>query len=180
MERTKLLTFAVVGLLLLNLLTIGFLFLKPDQPQQPEQGPARPGFGAEGPATVIIERLHLDERQQTQYRQLVKAHQDRMRALNEKSAQLYRNYYGLLEAARYDTKQADALSRQIADSQQKMAQLNFDHFKEIKSLCRPDQTADFNRLVSDLARLFGRQQRPPRSGPDGPPAGAPENLPPRP
>lgn len=178
MERTKLLTLAVVGLLLLNLLTIGFLFLKPDGPPQPEQAPGRPG--AEGPAAVIIERLHMDANQQAHYRQLVQAHQEKTRTLNQKTAQLYRTYYGLLEAPTYDVQQANSMSQQIADNQRAIAQLNFDHFNQIKSLCRPDQLADFNRLVSELARLFGRQQRPQRPGMSGPPPGAPEDLPPRP
>ncbi|SOD88060.1 Spy/CpxP family protein refolding chaperone [Spirosoma fluviale] len=178
MERTKLLTLAVVGLLLLNLLTIGFLFLKPDHPQQPEQGPGRPG--AESPAAVIIERLHMDANQQAQYRQLVQVHQAQTRTLNQKTAQLYRTYYGLLEAPTYDAQQANVLSEQIADNQRAIAQLNFDHFNQIKSLCRPDQQTDFKRLVSDLARLFGRQQRPQRPGMDGPPPGPPQDLPPRP
>ncbi|MCX6214484.1 periplasmic heavy metal sensor [Spirosoma sp.] len=176
MERTKLLTFAVVGLLLLNLLTVGFLFFKP------EQGPpGRPG--AEGPAAVIIERLHLDASQQVRYRQLVKEHQEHTHTLNQKTAQLYRTYYGLLETPTYDARRANSLSQQIADNQRSIAQLNFDHFTQIKSLCRPDQQEDFNRLVSDLARLFGRQQRPlgqGRPGMGGPPPGAPEDLAPRP
>jgi Spy/CpxP family protein refolding chaperone len=178
MERTKLLTLASIGLLLLNLLTIGFLVLKPGQAVRPGHPPGPPG--AEGPIAVIIERLQLDATQQAQYQQLVREHQHQARVLHEQSAQLFRDYYGLLESNHPDSAQATTLSQQIATNQQNMAQLNFTHFSQIKALCRPDQLANFNRLVSDLAKLFGQQPRPPRFDGDGPPEGPPGNLPPRP
>lgn len=184
MERTKLLTGAVIALFLLNLVTIGFLIMRPGRP-------GRPGMqGPKGePAQVISKRLHFDDQQQKQYRQLIDEHQNQTRTLNEKSLQLYRQYYGLLAAEQPDTAQANLLSGQIAQMQQALAQLNFSHFEQIKALCQPNQQADFTRLVSDLAQLFGRQQRPrgpggpegpPEGGPGGPPERAPENIPPRP
>lgn len=171
MERTKLLTLAIIGLFLLNLLTIGYLVLKPGHPDgQP---------GAEGPVAVIIERLHFDTDQQTAYQTLVREHRSQVRALRDQSAQLFRDYYGLLESVQPDSLKASALSEQIAINQRELAQLNFTHFSQIKSLCRPNQLADFNRLVGDLSRLFG-QQRPPRPTDGGPLGGSSENLPLRP
>lgn len=179
MERTKLLTIAVIGLFLLNLITIGFLLVKPNQLLRP--GDSR---GAEEPATIITQRLHFDSGQQQAYRLLITKHQEQTKMLNEQMVQLHRDYYGLLASTQLDSIQANALSQQIADNQRAQAQLNFDHFKQIKALCRLDQQADFSDLVNDLARLFGRQQRPPRLGaggpPEGPPNGPPENLPPHP
>ncbi|QDK77096.1 periplasmic heavy metal sensor [Spirosoma sp. KCTC 42546] len=179
MERTKLLTIAVIGLFLLNLITIGFLLLKPNRPPHP----GGPG-GAEEPATVIIGRLRFDAGQQKVYRGLITNHQEQTRALNEEMVQLYRDYYGLLAMSPPDSARANTLSQQIANNQRAQAQLNFTHFKQIKALCRPDQQGDFTELAKDLARLFGRQQRPPRRSPDGPPEGrpdeSPENLPPHP
>lgn len=174
MERTKLLTVAVIGLLLLNLLTIGYLVLRPDERRGPGQnGP--PGGGE--PSTVIIERLQFDSLQQQQYAQLINAHQKQTRALSRQSVELFRAYYGLLEAVQPDTAQANSLSQQIAQNQRNQARLNFAHFEEIKRLCRPDQQAAFNQLVSELSRLFGRQQRPARSGRGRPPGDRPEGPP---
>ncbi len=173
MERTKLLTGAVIGLFLLNLTTIGFLVLRPGRPglQSPKSEPAQ----------VIIERLHFDAQQEKQYRQLISEHQHQTRSLNKKSLQFYREYYGLLASEQPDTAKANILSSQIAQTQRALAQLNFSHFKQIKALCEPDQQADFTRLVSDLAQLFGRQQPPRRpggeSGPEMPPEREPAGLP---
>ncbi|GAB3944846.1 hypothetical protein GCM10028805_12940 [Spirosoma harenae] len=182
MERTKLLTFAVIGLLLLNLLTIGFLVLKPDQSSHygPPGTPPRP----DGPVNIIIERLHFDQDQQKAYKELIDQHQSQMRELNEQMAQLHRDYYRLLASDKPDSAQANALSRQIADNQKAQAEVNFRHFEQIKALCHPDQQAAFKQLVGDLARLFGRHQHPPHAGVDGPPEGhrdgPPQNFPPHP
>ncbi len=177
MDRIKLLTVAVVGLLLLNGLTIGFLLLHPGQPPRPVR--AGPG-GGDGPGRIISERLHFDARQEEQYQQLISAHRQQSRELADESVRLHHDYYDLLTANQPDTGRANALSRQIGDNQRALAQLNFAHFRQIKALCRPDQQADFVRLVDDLSRLFGRSPRPERPGPDRPPGGGPENGPPRP
>lgn len=183
MERTKLLTFSVIGLLLLNLLTIGFITLKSGQfiGSEASRGP---GAGREEPARIIVERLHFDEAQQQQYRELVRQHQQQTRQLNDKSVQLFQAYYDLLTASQPDSAKQQALAQQIADNQRQMAEVNFAHFRQIKTLCRPDQQADFIQLVDELARLFGRQQRPPRGPGHEPPGerpdGPPENFPLRP
>ncbi|MVM29769.1 periplasmic heavy metal sensor [Spirosoma sp. HMF4905] len=181
MERTKLLTFAVIGLLLLNLLTIGYLVLTSGRPSQAGQlqGPLPDG---KGPARVIIERLHFDEQQQQQYLEMGRQHHQQTERLNAESIQLFQEYYSLLPSAQPDSAKANALIRQIEDVQRQIAELNFSHFRQIKALCRPDQQADFSRLVADLAKLFGQRPRPPRLPGDGPPddrpEGPPENFPP--
>jgi protein CpxP len=177
MERTKWLTFAVIGLLLLNLATIGFLVFKPGGGPQSRPGGGPPG--REEPAAIIIARLHFDQNQQQAYRKLVDQHQKKMRILNEQMKQLHQQFYGLLAATSTDSVRKTALSQQIADNQKAQAELNFRHFEQIKTLCRPDQQADFKELASELARLFGRQQ-PPRFDPGRHPEGSPENFPPRP
>lgn len=180
MERTKLLTFAVIGLLVLNLLTIGVLLLKTTQSQYSGRSPGPlPG---EGPVNVIIERLRFDQAQQQAYRKLIVGHQQQMKILSQQSAQLFRDYYSLLIADTLDSGRANALSQQIAANQRALAQLNLTHFGQIKALCHPNQQADFVQLVDDLSRLFGPRRRPPRpdSPPEGHPEGPPENFPPRP
>lgn len=174
MSQIRLLTFAVVGLLLLNLCTIGFLLLR-GRPSHPVGGHPAGGHPAGGPpaggdpASVIISRLHFDEQQQTRYRQLVEQHQQQSRELAWQERDLFQRYYGLLTESAPDTARATALSQQIADNQRATAQLNFAHFAQIKALCRPNQQANFRKLVGDLTQLFGAKPGAGRPGPGGPP-----------
>ena len=183
MERTKLLTFAVIGLLLLNLLTIGFLVLKSGQPPQTDQAQG-PQSDRQSPARIIIARLHFDEQQQRQYLEMGRQHHQQTMQLNAESIRLFQAYYSLLPEAHPDSIKVSAVVRQIANVQQQIAELNFAHFQEIKALCRPDQKADFTKLVAELARMFGQRHspshRPGEGPPEGHPDGLPEGFPPRP
>lgn len=165
MERTKLLSLAVIGLLLLNIGTIGYLMLRGGHPPHSDRPPGPPDSLEEGPARIIIERLQLDDTQTRLYHELIKEHRQQTRQLNDQSAGLYRAYYRLLEAPRPDTTQAAALSRQIANNQRTLAQVNFRHFAQLKALCRPDQLPAFTALLNDLTDLFNRPPHPPRPQP---------------
>ena len=84
MEKTKLLTIAVVGLLLLNLCTLTFLFL-----QQPIGKPPRPPK----PDVFIIEKLQLDAQQQAQYQTMVKTHQQQVSNTRDSIKQIRNTLY---------------------------------------------------------------------------------------
>lgn len=169
MNQTRLLTWAVVGLLLLNLGTLGYLALRP----RGLHPPGLPGGPPpDGPAALIIDRLQFDEAQQAQYRTLVDRHRQASARLAELSTELHQRYYKLLSRAQPDTAAAQSLSRQIAANQQAIAELNFAHFAQIRALCRPEQLPAFTRLLDDLTHLFrnapGAKPGPPGRG-EGPP-----------
>ncbi|GAA4415845.1 hypothetical protein GCM10023187_46710 [Nibrella viscosa] len=166
MERTKLLTFAVIGLLLLNLFTVGYLVLRPGPPPHPDRPPGPPDEGP-GPANLIIDRLRLNPEQTRHYRQLVDQHRRQTHRLNNDLIQTYGAYYQLLAAPQPDTLQAAALLRQLADQNRALAQLNYSHFAQIKALCRPDQQAAFDSLLRHITAFFGRGPRPPEPPPEG-------------
>ncbi|MBO0934406.1 Spy/CpxP family protein refolding chaperone [Fibrella aquatilis] len=175
MERTKLLTVAVVFLLIINFLTVGRWLLQPAGPP-PGSGVGRPN----GPAELINQRLHFSESQRQQYRLLIDQHQQALRPLNREAARLYGAYYGLLAQTPPDTARAAAFSQQIAQNQRLIAGVNFAHFRQIKALCRPDQQADFTRLVADLAQLFNHTSRGNPPGHERPGQQPDENFAPRP
>ena len=79
MNKIKLLTLAVIGLLLLNLATLSFLFLN------------APKGNLHKPQEIIIEKLHFDENQQRQYKQIIQWHKGRIKDLDEKVKQANSN-----------------------------------------------------------------------------------------
>jgi protein CpxP len=159
MNRTKLLTIAVLGLLVLNTGTLGMLLLRgPAHHPHGDMPPPPPG---EGPKRIIIERLHFDEAQQKQYEALIDDHRKRTAELHEASRNLHKELYSLLAADTADKAKADALILQIAENQKATDHLNFDHFRQIKAVCRPEQLSDFNRLSEELSELFAPKGPPP-------------------
>jgi Spy/CpxP family protein refolding chaperone len=160
MNRTKLLTIAVIGLLLINLGTLGVLIMrKPPRPPHGEMPPPPPP--GEGPKQLIIDRLRFDDAQQKQYDVIIEEHKKKTNELHDASRDMHNQLYALLKTEPVDKAKADALIQQIADNQKAVDNLNFDHFQKIKSICKPDQVEDFNELAGELAALFGPKGPPP-------------------
>ena len=158
MNRTKLLTIAVIGLLLLNFGILGVMFFgKSSHPPMysPHGGPK-----GEGPKHIIIERLHFDETQQKEYELLVVEHRRKTNELHEASKKIHDQLFSLLKGDTINQKESDALILEITTNQKAIEDLNFDHFNAIKKLCKGEQIALFNELVNDLGRLFAPKVRP--------------------
>ncbi len=175
MNRTKLLTIAVLGLLLINLGTLLVIFLNRSghhpRPPHEQEGPR-----GEGPKRIIIERLNFDEAQQKQYEEIIVEHRKKMRELNDASRDLHNELFGQLTENVIDKAKADSVISLISLNQKALDNLNFDHFQKIKGICKPGQIEQFNDLVKDLTHLFS-PQGPPPGGPNGPPHGPPGNKP---
>jgi periplasmic protein CpxP/Spy len=102
MEKTKLLTIAVIGLLVINFGTLGFLLLKGDNHRPPHGG--RPE-----PKQIIIEKLHLDAEQQKEYAKLIKWHRGEIDKLDGTIRQAKNELYLQLDANVVDVKAKDSL-----------------------------------------------------------------------
>jgi periplasmic protein CpxP/Spy len=158
MNRTKLLTIVVIGLLILNLGMLCMMFLN----KQPNSFPPAHGPKGDGPKMVIIERLHFDELQQKQYQLLIDEHMDKTQELHKASRQMHDDIFSLLKEDNIDKQKTDTLVQQIADNQKAIELLNLDHFQKIKALCKPEQVKYFNDLAEDLGHLFAPKGPPGR------------------
>ena len=143
MTKTKLLTVAVITLLILNVATLTFIFMhKP------------PMHDGEGPKQLIIERLHFDEAQQKEYSIMVDDHRAKSKNLNKVSRDLHNELYSLLKEKTTDKQKSDSLINLISENQKACDNLNLDHFQQIKLICKDNQIPFYNNLVADLTHLF--------------------------
>ena len=155
MEKTKLLTISVIGLLLLNLGTLGFLLLSsPKGHRQP------PREGRPEPKGIIIEKLHFDAAQQKEYAKLIEWHKGEIRKLDGTIRETKNELYSKLLNANVAEKTKDSLIMVISFNQKQIEETHFKHFEDIKKLCHKEQLEDFNALTEELSRLFSRGQKP--------------------
>lgn len=159
MNRIKLLSIAVIGLLLINLGSLAFIYFSAKGPMH--MGHRPPGPGEEGPKKIISERLGLDEDQQRAYEVFIKEHREKRRELNQHNHDLHDHLYALLKSSELNLAMKDSLMAEIALNQKNMDDLNFSHFQQIRSLCKEDQLKKFDALVDDLGDLF-KSGGPPR------------------
>jgi hypothetical protein len=150
MSKLKLLTIVVFLLLAINFLLVGFLFLK-----RPPHG--RP-LDRIGPKDRIIEILHLEKDQVEQYEKLIGQHRTSIKLLNDRIQETKSSLYQTLQNENGTVK--DSLISELGALQKEIEAIHYNHFIEIKKLCRADQLDNFNELTDDLADFFSPENRP--------------------
>lgn len=140
MTKNKFFIFIIAALLISNIILAVFLFLRKDG--------RRPR-----PREIIIERLKFDEKQTTEYDELIQKHRSLIPPQEEKMARLKTSMYSLLKNSP-EQRVVDSLANEIGKVQTEIEFIHFNHFREIKELCRPDQLDEFYVLTEELSRLF--------------------------
>ena len=146
MKKETLLTTAVIALLLLNFGTLGFLFFR--RPPHP------PGTGPRQLDRQIVETLALDAGQKGKFEQLKLAHHEQMRNSDRDYRQALENYFSLLKSETILSAQQDSLQAILSQIQQERAKVTFQHFKDLKTLCTPEQQKNFVALLPDLMQVI--------------------------
>ena len=117
--------------------------------------------GGKGPKNIIIERLHFDNEQVVQYEKLIEQHQYKLKELDERIRMTKNQLYSTLATDTAMSK--DSLENKLGEIQRQIESVHYNHFTEIKKLCKPEQIESFNALTHDLAEFFapGKNSLPP-------------------
>jgi hypothetical protein len=144
MNKFKFLKLIIIGLLVSNGILL-FMLTK---------GHVRKG----GPKTIIIEKLHFDKEQIKNYETYIQQHR---KAIDNNEAALNKLRSTLFEQLKYqqDTIKIDSLISIIAKQQTLAERINYNHFLEIKRLCKPSQQKYFDELTIEIANLFSSKER---------------------
>jgi periplasmic protein CpxP/Spy len=154
MSKIKLLSIAVIGLLLINLGTVGFLLLR--KPPVPPHGmPQAEQKG--GPKEIIIEKLHFSKEQVVAYEAIIVEHREAVRGLKDSISDTKNNLYQSLKTEAFVGK--DSLINLLSALQKRIELVHYNHFTQIKKLCKPEQMGDFNTLTNELAVYFTTEKK---------------------
>jgi len=144
MDKSKLNTIIIIGLLLSNIFLVCFmLFKKPEHPIRPK------------PREIIIEKLGFDEKQIIAYDAIIKEHQKSIRNKEDQIMQVKKQLYFLV----YDNIEnelKDSLIKQLGNLQMDIENIHYNHFAEIEKICKPEQMEKFKQLLDEIATLFSR------------------------
>lgn len=111
----------------------------------------------EGPRNRIIQKLNFDKSQVAEFEKMVKIHQ---KTIIEKDHEIMRLKKKILESLRTDSiTDQSYLYNQIGELQAQIEAIHFNHFLEIKKMCRDDQLSDFEELSHRLAEHFSRRHK---------------------
>jgi hypothetical protein len=145
MEKTKLLSIAVIGLLFLNLGLLAFLWFNNGQ-GRPQQG-----LGKQAQTRALdflMDELKFDASQRAACSELLQTQRRDMDSLQNINRQNRNNLYDNLKTG--DSTAAVA----IGDVQRQVELAAFVYFRNIRALCREDQKAHFDRIIYDAMRMM--------------------------
>ncbi len=151
----------VIVLLVLNLIVVSAFWILGGGHRQGNGG--RDGQGG-GPRNEIIERLHFDAAQVTEYDLLIVKHR-KLVGEKEKEIRGLRTSLFMGVSDGIDSKLKDSWIRQIGVLHADIQQIHYAHFLDIQKICKPEQQEDFALLTKDLAKMF--RGRGPKGRPDG-------------
>jgi len=142
MNKSKFIHYIALFLFISNLVLAAFLYLgKPKQHKK------------EGPKKIIIERLHFDDDQIKQYEALIDKHQIDIKGKEKQLMEVKEKWYlELLQPKREML--FDSLQEEIKSIQADIEIIHFNHFHDIKKLCRADQQKYYEEFVKDITKLF--------------------------
>lgn len=142
MNKSKFLTLSVIVLLVCNLFLIGFILSH--KPGKHERN---------NPRNFIIEKLDLTKNQTEEYDLLIESHRPVIKKkkglLFDKKNQLY-----MLLQMEAEAFSPEVLSIEIGALQSEIETLQYNHFKDIKDLCEPNQIDRFDDLMTEISRVF--------------------------
>ncbi|NQW42831.1 MAG: hypothetical protein HQ463_05305 [Bacteroidetes bacterium] len=144
MNKIKLLTIISLGLLISNLLLIGFIVFK-------KPGPNR----NEGPRDIIIEKLHLNAKQIEQYDQLIAWHRKEVGQTDENIKSIKNELYKNIKKEN-NLQLKDSLIKLIANNQIQLENVHVKHFEDLKNICTKEQLPAFEELTKELANFFSK------------------------
>lgn len=150
MNKNKFYISVIIGLLLSNLLLVSFFIFMPKHEKR---------IDPDRPRNIIIERLQFDEQQIREYDELIKEHRIQIREKDRQMIQLKNSLYGLLYSSENIELKTDSLIKELGKTQQQIEQIHFNHFMDIKRLCKPEQLPEFDRLAKDISGIFAPPRR---------------------
>tara|TARA_R110001592_G_scaffold357763_1_gene661506 strand:+ start:840 stop:1304 length:465 start_codon:yes stop_codon:yes gene_type:complete len=153
MNKNKLLIISVVVLVVLNITLIVVLTLG-HSPRPPHMQ------GHQNPKEIIIERLHFDATQVEAYNEIIAKHREQIGNKEHEMRIAKEALYHSLSSDNQDEK--DELIAKINILQKDFEEIHYNHFLEIKKLCKPEQIKNYNELTDELAKIFAPHPEPPR------------------
>ncbi len=167
-NRHKWWLIAIVILLIINTATLAIFWMERKGEglllgSHPKQANAQ---------AFLIKELSLDSAQQAQYLLLIKAHREGSNTIKNELKDAKDAFFKLLS----DSTATDAMIKQAADKasaiETQLDVLTFNHFKQVRNICTPQQKIKFNQIIENVVKMMGpnqqqRPQRPPRDNQSG-------------
>lgn len=150
--RQKWLLLLVIILLLTNITTLSiFWFVKPKK-----AGPTdRPRMG-----TWIVNELKLDKDQEAAYWKLRDSLVSQQRPIMDSMRAAKKRFYEQVSNPNVNDSVLEANSNKTLALQKRLDFLTFQHFQQVRTLCRPEQLPKLDTVVKEIINRMTSPRRP--------------------
>jgi periplasmic protein CpxP/Spy len=109
---------------------------------------------------IIVETLQFDEEQQRKLDELKLNHKRRLKNIDDSFDKSMETYFNLLQADTINQTQKNSLDSMMAAAEREKIRTTYDHFQDIRNICREDQREKFNAFLPQLVRFIMRPNPP--------------------
>ena len=152
MNKSKILSLLVIVMLIINIGIISyFVFMNKENSISHQK---------RMPREIVIEKLSFNQEQIAAYDETIKRHQNAIRTLDDSIRNKKNQLYSRLKNNASEIDKNDSLVIELGNYQKQIETTHFNHFIEIKNICKPEQLDDFNSLTSELSKIFSGKRKP--------------------
>ena len=153
MKTNKLLVFSTIALLIINIVLVYFLWNNKHKSPRKERGGERGDW--------VVNELKLDDQQKAEHKKLKDAHFANIKPVFDSISASRRQLYQLLKEATPNDSLVDHYTRLIGEQHTRISKYTFEHFRQLRAICNPEQQVKLDsvvqRIVLDMGRKGGKQ-----------------------
>ena len=173
-KQKRYLIFVIVLLVILNLGTVLMLWLNKPPKLMMQRMPQRPEQEKMHIQQLLKDQLGFDKTQAEQYLKLREEHHKRASLLQNEIQRIKKLMFDEVLKENPQTTLSDSLLKLSQEKTADLEQLTFQHFLDLKKLCKPDQQDKLKFLIGE----FFHQNPPSEINTDSPPPPPPGDEPP--
>jgi protein CpxP len=151
MNNSKILRIIVIIMLIINLAVILYLLTNKNSSFNHKTKKNR---------EIVISILGFDSNQIIQYDAIITNHQNKIKTLDDSIRNRKNELYSKLKKSSSEININDSLVNQINNFQKQIEITHYNHFIEIKKICKPEQLEKFNALTNELSKIFSGKRKP--------------------
>ncbi|KAA3615807.1 MAG: periplasmic heavy metal sensor [Calditrichaeota bacterium] len=168
-KQNRYLWITVIVLLIMNFAALTLLWVGRPEGPRPNRGPYNRLDKQNRTKELLEKELGFDEKQTKQYLKLRQQHQDQMRLLEREIRQIKKQMFDEVLHDNHQNELSDSLLALAQEKQAQIEQITFQHFLDLKRLCKPDQQDKLKLLMRQVFRQGPAQRRPDAERPGPPP-----------
>lgn len=153
-SKNKILIWAVIFLMIANVAVLATIWIMHNK-QKPQRGT---------PSDYLVKELGLNDEQQNKLHALAKQHHEQSEQIKEQIKNARHDLFKLLQQPNVDDSAKKIAADNVAKNLEQLDLLTFDHFKQVRAICNPQQQKKFDEIIEDVLQMIA----------SGPPSGPPQ------